>query len=187
MRDKINQLADGLFEYKQPEVVVRPEELKLEIDAGSSRQGSFEVSDIRKHMMKGEVTTDSPYLTILESEFHGLENEITYVFDASNIDYDTTIEGRIQIISDCGIRKVPFQAHIKVESQEEEQDREPLDHPFHVRVKRRTIQFEHCVAPMDEKMVITRDHKGECEITIHSDASFAVPEKTKITAEDFDG
>lgn len=186
MRDKINQLADGVFEYKQPEMVIRPEELKLEINAGSSYQGSFEVSDIRKHMMKGEVTTDSPYLTILEPDFHGLENEIIYVFNAENIDYDTTIEGGIQVISDCGIRKVPFRVHITVKSQED-QEQDTLDHPLHLKVKRRAIQYDHCVAPVDEKIVITRDHKGDCEITLHSDADFVVLEKNRITAEDFEG
>lgn len=186
MRDKINQLADGVFEYKQPEVVVRPENLKLKIDAGSSYQGSFEVSDIRKHMMKGEVTTDSPYLTILEPDFQGLENEITYIFNAENIDYDTTIEGKFQIISDCGIRKVPFQACIMAKPQEDSGE-EALDHPVYLKVKRRVIQFDHCVAPVDEKIVITRDQKGDCEITIHSDAAFAVPEKSRLTAEDFEG
>lgn len=186
MRDKINQLADGIFEYKQPEVVVRPEELKLEVEAGSHYQGSFEVSDIRKHMVKGEVTTDSPYLTILESAFHGLENEISFVFDAENIDYDTTIKGSFQIISDCGVRNVPFQAHISMKSQVENED-EPLDCPMHLKVKRRAIQFDHCVAPVDEKIVISSDRVGDCEISIDSDAAFAIPEKTKITAGDFQG
>lgn len=186
MRDKINQLADGIFEYKQPEVVARPELIKLEIEAGSSYQGSFEVSDIRKHKMKGEVTTNSPYLTILEPEFQGSENEITYVFHAEYFDSDVAVQGKIQIISDCGIRNVPFQAHIFVKSRAE-QEKEPLDHPFRLRIKRRTIQYDHCVAPVDEKLVLTRDHKGECEISIQSDASFAILEKPTLTAEDFQG
>lgn len=184
MRDKINQLADGIFEYRQPEVIVRPEQINLEIEAGSSYQGSFEVSDIRKHMMRGEVTTDSPYLTILGSDFQGLENEITYVFHAEYFDTDTIVKGKFQIISDCGIRKVPFQVHIFVNSQEE-QVKEPLDHPLRLRIRRRTIQYDHCVAPVDEKIILTRDHKGECEISIQSDASFAILEKDKLTAEDF--
>lgn len=184
MRDKINQLADGIFEYKQPEVMVRPEQINLEIEAGSSYQGSFEVSDIRKHMMRGEVTTDSPYLAILESDFQGLENEITYVFHAEYFDKDAMVEGKIQIISDCGIRKIPFQAHIFVKSQKE-QSKEPLDHPLRLRIRRRSIQYDHCVAPVDETIVLTRDHKGECEISIQSDAPFAILEKDKLTARDF--
>lgn len=186
MRDKINQLADGVFEYKQAEVIARPEELLFEVETGSTYQGSFEVSDIRKHLMKGEVTTGSPYITIVQPEFRGTENEISYVFDASHIDLASTVQGKLQILSDCGIRQVPFRAEI-IEKSINQSEADGQDSLAGFKVKRSKIQFDHCVAPVEEKIKIVKDAKGTCELTIHSDSDFAVPAKDKITMEDFRG
>lgn len=184
MRDKINQLADGIFEYRQSEVVARPEELVLEVEAGSSSHGSFVISDSRKRIIKGVVTTDSPYLMIEQEDFRGIENEISYLFDAGILEGGEKIEGALQVISDCGVRQIPFRAII-LSKPEEKLTEEPQDQPVNLKITRDTLQYEECVSAFTEKIEITKDSWGYGEISIASDAEFAVPVKERITTKDF--
>ncbi len=184
MRDKINQLADGIFEYRQSEVVARPEELVLEIQAGTVCHGSVVISDNTKRIVKGVVTTDSPYITIAEEAFRGTENEVSYSFDAGTFSGDETVQGKLQVISDQGVKQIPFQAKIMAKP-EEETVRETQPSVAKISVKRDMIQVDHCVAAWEEKIEITKDTPGCCEADITSDAAFAVPDQVRITDKDF--
>ncbi|MDO4166069.1 MAG: DUF5717 family protein [Eubacteriales bacterium] len=184
MRDKINQLADGIFEYRQSEVVTRPEEFVLEVPAGTTCQGSVVISDSRKRIVKGVVTTDSPYITIPEEAFRGTENEVSYQFDAGIFTGEETVTGKLQVISDQGVKQIPFTVKI-IAASAEKPVRETWDTIAGIQVKRNKIQIDHCEADWEEEIAIVKDSKGSCEIDITSDAEFAVPMPSRITSRDF--
>ncbi len=108
MKDKVERLAKGNFEYEQPEVLVSEEALFIEVAAGEDFCGKFFVRNRHMSVMKGVVYSSNEMLVINESQFQGNENEITYTVQAR---YGTPGEerrGHVTIVSEYGEIAVPF-------------------------------------------------------------------------------
>lgn len=116
MKEKINRLAEGIFEYRESEVVTIPEELTMEMDAGKNCQGAFTISNTRRQLMRGVVSTDCPYITIEENTFRGVDNEMIIHFQGDRFRPGEVFKGQLQIISDCGTKQVPFAVSVKMPS-----------------------------------------------------------------------
>lgn len=116
MKEKINQLAKGIFEYETSEVVIVPQQIQIEVDSGESREGSFTVSNVRRRLMKGIVNTDCPYLTFEQNTFRGVEQEIAFHFHGERFMPGEVVKGNIRIVSDCGTKLVPFSVSVGVPS-----------------------------------------------------------------------
>lgn len=112
MKDKVERLAKGMFEYEQPEVLVSEESLFLEVTAGEIFCGKFFVRNRRMSVMKGVVYSSNEMLVINDSQFQGSENEITYTVQAR---YGTPGEehrGYITVVSEYGELAIPFTIRI---------------------------------------------------------------------------
>ncbi len=108
MKEKINQYAKGIFEYRRPEVQLVPQSLDFSVAAGECYEGSFVVENAEKSMMKGMVSTDCHYMLLEQDAFHGEHNEIAFVFQAQYLSPGETVKGNIRILSDCGSLILPF-------------------------------------------------------------------------------
>ena len=60
MREKINRLAEGNYEYEQSRVIVTPEVLDWNHVTKQVYQTSLVISNEKRHLMKGIVTTHAP-------------------------------------------------------------------------------------------------------------------------------
>lgn len=185
MRDKINQLADGIFEYRESEIVTEPEELKLELESGSVFQGTFQVSDTGRHLLRGMVTSNSFYMSVEEDSFSGVDNEIAFTFDASLLEDGKKQRGELQIITDQGIKKLPFQVRVVSKSQNQKERKKPQDGRILLQIKRMKLQYENCTDAFTEEIEISKESLGDHEIKVYSDASFALPEREQIFSDDF--
>lgn len=108
MKDKVERLAKGIFEYEQPEVLVSEESLFIEVAAGEAFCGKFFVRNRQMSVMKGVVYSSNEMLAITESQFQGNENEVGYIVQAK---YGTPGEerrGYITVVSECGEVTIPF-------------------------------------------------------------------------------
>lgn len=185
MRDKINQLADGIFEYRESEIITMPAELKMEAESGSVVENVLTISDDKRHLLRGMVTVNSPYMSIETDTFRGVDNEITLSFDARLLESGKTVRGKIQVITDRGIKQVPFQVNITKKSQMQKEDKDIQDERMRLTLEREQIQFENCTDAFTEKLEITKDSQGYHEIQVSSDADFAVPEQERFSSDDF--
>lgn len=116
MKEKINQFAKGIFEYRVPSVEVHPQDILLSVDAGESCSGSFVISNSEKRIMKGIVSTDCHQLILHQEGFRGEVNEISYTFQAKYCSPGEVIKGNIRIISDCQSVLLPFSVTVNVPS-----------------------------------------------------------------------
>ena len=116
MREKINKAARGEFTYSVPKIKLSITELTISVNAGEIVRGEFVVSNDQEEDMRGVVHTDSHFLQFQTEFFHGKQNAISYQFDATSLQPGEKITGCIRVISDCGTKKLLFEALVGVPS-----------------------------------------------------------------------
>lgn len=112
MKDKVERLAKGKFEYEQPELLLSEEALSISVFEGEDFSGKFTVSSRDRRVMKGVVYSSCELLTLKETRFVGAENEITYTVCAKYAKPGELRKGEITIVSECGEAILPFNLRI---------------------------------------------------------------------------
>ena len=116
MKDKINDLAKGIFEYEKPALEFSEEQIRISVAAGEQYQGSFTISDGNKRKIKGFLVTDCGFLNFSEDTFYADSVNIAYSFDASSMSAGEAVKTVVEVITDCGEYSIPFIANIEVPS-----------------------------------------------------------------------
>ena len=111
MREKIYFLAKGIFTYEQPEPVIEPEKIELEVPAGTKAQTSITVSNKRKTKLKGFGFCSAQEITFLPV-FEGEKNMLECEIDATELIAGTHLQGRLVLVTDCGETSVPYEIDI---------------------------------------------------------------------------
>ena len=62
MREKINQAAKGIFKYSVSPLHFAAQEIHIDVNAGETVEGAFEVSSKSGLPMRGAVSTDCHFL-----------------------------------------------------------------------------------------------------------------------------
>ncbi len=109
MKEKIEQLAKGKFEYQMPELLLSEDKLILRAQAGKCLRGSFVVSNSKHRRMKGVVYSDSRLMQLERPQFIGEDNEIPYVFHAEHAQAGEKFQGKLQLITDAGETSLPYE------------------------------------------------------------------------------
>ncbi len=108
MKDKVERLAKGIFEYEQPELLISEESLSVEVSAGEVFCGNFSVYNRNRSVMKGVVYSSDELLVIKEQQFVGAENEIRYTVHGEYATPGEVHRGSITVVSECGEIVLPF-------------------------------------------------------------------------------
>ncbi len=112
MKDKIERLAKGIFEYEQPELLLSEEMLSISVSAGEVFCGKISVCNREMTLMKGVLYSSCELLVLNETQFVGRENEITYTVHAEYAKAGEVYKGSIAIVSECGEVNLPFVVRI---------------------------------------------------------------------------
>ncbi|MDF2539419.1 MAG: hypothetical protein K0S76_2440 [Herbinix sp.] len=113
MRDKIERLSKGIFEYELPFICLTEEEILFTVEAGKIWEGCFTITNSAGRHMKGVLYSSSRWLTFQNQTFQGIENVTQYQFNAQNLLEGEYIRGEITIVSDCGEQLLPFCVQIE--------------------------------------------------------------------------
>ncbi len=108
MKEKIDRLSKGIFEYEMPNLLVSEEELVLKVNAGGRLQGNICISNSAAAKMKGILYVTGRVLTLETDRFVGTECTISYTVDAALLQAGEHYNGAISIVSDCGEKQIPF-------------------------------------------------------------------------------
>lgn len=108
MKDKIERLAKGVFEYEQPEILLSEEMLSVEVSPGEVFCGVFSVGNREMSVMKGVLYSSDEVLQLKEHQFVGTENEINYTVDGTYLTVGEVRRGNITIVSEFGEVLLPF-------------------------------------------------------------------------------
>lgn len=108
MKEKIDRLSKGIFEYEMPKLLVSEEEIVLTLNAGTKLEGSLHISNSAGVKMKGILYVTGRILTLEANRFVGAECTISYYIDAALLQAGEQHTGAISIVSDCGETQIPF-------------------------------------------------------------------------------
>ena len=112
MKEKIERLAKGTFEYEMPELLVSETELHVYVEEGMQTSGAIRVKNREGKRMKGVLYVTGKILTLEDTNFVGTECELPYSADARMLLAGEVHTGTISIISDCGESQLPFSVHV---------------------------------------------------------------------------
>lgn len=112
MKDKVERLAKGIFDYEQPELLLSEEMLFVSVASGESFCGKFSVYNREMSVMKGVLYSSDEIFVLRETQFVGAENEITYTVHGEFLEAGEIHKGEITIVSECGEVKLPFQVEV---------------------------------------------------------------------------
>jgi len=112
VKEKIERLSKGIFEYEMPELIVSDLELDIVVESGIKKEGSIRITNSAGQRMKGILYVTGKILTLSRTDFIGAECEFEYEVDASTLQAGEEHIGTVSIVSDCGECQIPF--HIRV-------------------------------------------------------------------------
>ena len=112
MKEKIERLSKGIFDYEMPELLVSESELNIVVEAGIRKEGSIRITNEAGQRMKGVLYVTGKILCLSRTDFIGTECEVEYDVDASTLQAGEEHIGTISIVSDCGECQIPFQIHV---------------------------------------------------------------------------
>ncbi len=108
MKDKVERLAKGIFEYEPTDILVSEESLSVEVSAGETFCGKFSVRNRKLSVMKGVLYSSDEHLVLEEKQFVGAENEIHYTVHGEYATPGEVYRGAITVVSECGEIEIPF-------------------------------------------------------------------------------
>ena len=112
MKAIVEQYAKGEFRVERPLVDISQECFKLNIEAGTTYEGSFIVESKNDVPIKGMVY-DSRYLLRFESHsFVSRRFEVRFSFNATCLEAGQTFRGHINVITDGGEKRIPYDISI---------------------------------------------------------------------------
>lgn len=108
MKEKIDEIAKGIFKSIPTAIVLSPPQIKLETGSGESCEGSFTVSNSENRTMRGLVVTSCHYISLEQDSFQGETATIKFEFDGKNLMPGEVVAGSILVITDCGSASAAF-------------------------------------------------------------------------------
>lgn len=114
MKEKIDLFAKGIFSYDRPELCSSVGSISISVEMGKVFEGSFSLTSSDGSSFKGIVYSSDPVLGFESSTFIGSDNTVRYSFDATHLDINDSVKGRIFIVSSLGELEIPFHARVRV-------------------------------------------------------------------------
>lgn len=91
------------------------EQIMQQIEEGKI-EGSFSIYSMNEKKIKGKVMVSDPRVKCGETTFHSETAEISYYFDASDMEAEETVSGSFVLITNFGEYEIPFEfSHLKNE------------------------------------------------------------------------
>ena len=112
MKEKIERLSKGIFEYEMPELIVSELRLEIVVEAGIRKEGSIRIENSAGQRMKGVLYVTGKILVLTKYDFIGTDCEIKYEVDASILQPGEEHVGTVSVVSDCGECQIPFRIRV---------------------------------------------------------------------------
>ena len=113
MKEKINLLSKGIFDYGYPDIRVSEKRLDLEIEAGRRFSGEFELHAMNGAEIRAKVFSSNKQMHCEETDIIGVHHVIHYAFNAENMEAGEKAEGHISIISNGGEIHIPYRVTVR--------------------------------------------------------------------------
>lgn len=107
LREKIQKLADGIFEYDSPKMAVSTTSIMEAVEECAYFSGSFFVESLSGEDIEGTVLASHVRMWCKEPHFKGKKCEITYEADLRGLSYGEEVKGSFTLLTNGGEITVP--------------------------------------------------------------------------------
>lgn len=108
MRKKVKQLAYGMFDYREPELIFSTDRIELEVIEGKDGIGEFTIHSSKERKLRGMVYSAYPRMECLTPQFEGEEVRIRYQFHSEGLIEGDVRKGEFVIVCDQGEYNLSF-------------------------------------------------------------------------------
>lgn len=112
MKQVIEQLLEGNFDYENGSLDFSCTKLELTINQGECCEGSFKILGNSGKYTQGTVSSSDGRMECLTTEFVGSEEEICYRFHGEDLEEGDVIKGEFYVISNQGEYYLPFVVNV---------------------------------------------------------------------------
>lgn len=113
MRERINRLAKGIIDMEVPKLLIQPERIEEEVQAGEIvRKEVFVTSENGLHS-KGLVYSTNSRVQVQNSSFGGLRNHISYEINTKYLECDDMVEGSFYLVTNGGEKEIPYSFRVQ--------------------------------------------------------------------------
>lgn len=113
MKEYINRLARGSFDYEPPVLYLSENHIEKEVSTEEDYIGTFTASGVDGRSIKGIVYSPDSLVTIENPIFSGVENLIRYRVHTNRIDRVSSVKGQIDVVSSGGEQSIRYVFHTK--------------------------------------------------------------------------
>ena len=107
MREKIQKLADGIFEYDSPKMAVSTTSILEAVEECAYFSGSFFVESLSDKEIEGTVIPSHVRMWCKQPRFKGKRCEITYEADLRGLSYGEEVKGSFTLLTNGGEMTIP--------------------------------------------------------------------------------
>lgn len=107
MREKIQKLADGIFEYDSPKMAVSTTSILEAVEECAYFSGSFFVESLSDREIEGTVIPSHVRMWCKKPHFKGKKCEITYEADLRGLSYGEEVKGSFILLTNGGEITIP--------------------------------------------------------------------------------
>lgn len=113
MKNKMDQLLNGEFEYEEPQLLFSSERIAVTLDAGETMRGEVYLGTDQDIKIRGYVTSSSRRFVPGADEFSGTTICLPYGIDAKGMNPGETVKGWVCFTTNIGERKLPFEIYVR--------------------------------------------------------------------------
>ena len=108
LREIIDKLVDGVFEYDTDKLLFDVQSIEEKLSAKDIYEGVLHFTSRDSTIVKGYIYSSCMRLVIKETEFNSNDFTTSFIFDPSGLEAGDEVKGDIQIVSSAGEYYLPF-------------------------------------------------------------------------------
>ncbi len=115
MKQVIDRILDGQFEYERGTLEFSTERIELTIKPGEDVEGSFSIKGPEAKYTEGTVSATEVRMEVLTPEFVGSDDSISYRFRGEGLSAGDVLKGNFRVISNQGEYFLPFVVSVEAQ------------------------------------------------------------------------
>ncbi len=115
MKEIIDQLLKGKFEYREKKLDFSTPRVELSLGSGEVLDGAFTIFGPEKGITEGKIYSSDVRMEILTPEFSGSPYEVSYRFNAIGLTPGDVLQGEFRVISNQGEYLIPFVVTVRLD------------------------------------------------------------------------
>lgn len=112
MLSAVDRILAGEFNKENRFLDFSTPRIELSVHSGEISEGSFTIYGPKNQLTEGRVSSSRLRMKCLTENFTGYEEEISYQFDAADLEEGECIKGEFSIISNQGEYTIPYEVNI---------------------------------------------------------------------------